>query len=151
MATNFLEAEGIPGKNQLIRVLVAEDNSINRLIVKSLLAKLVHFDTTLHIVEDGQQALDFITQGGRPDVVLMDVQMPVMDGLTATQKIRAWETSLNQTRVPIIALTADTHEAARQNCLAAGMDDFLIKPLIILKLEAMMRRLFATEGELHGA
>jgi len=63
-----------------IRILVVEDNAVNRLVVKAMLENIKQFDVTLVVAEDGQQAVDFITQGGTPDVVLMDVQMPVLDG-----------------------------------------------------------------------
>ena len=119
-------------------ILVAEDNAVNRLVVKAMLSDMVHFDLTIDMVVDGQQALDFITQGGTPDVVLMDVQMPVMDGLAATAQIREWEAAQDKPHLTIIALTANVYEENRQNCLAAGMDDFLAKPLDIAKLEAAL-------------
>ncbi len=118
------------------RVLVAEDNRVNALFIKALLGKL-----GLHVtvVDDGQQALDAITQGSAPDLVLMDLQMPKMDGLTATRQIRQWEMGRAQPRIPIIALTADAFEEARQNCLAAGMDDFLSKPIALDALVKALR------------
>jgi CheY-like chemotaxis protein len=129
-----------PGEKLVAQILVAEDNSSNRLVIKALLGNLAQFDLALHFVEDGQQALDYITQGQRPDVVLMDIQMPVMDGMQASQKIRAWEAAQARPRLPIIALTANAYEEDQQNCLAAGMDDFLTKPLDIRKLEARLLR-----------
>jgi len=138
-----LESDVLPAKKRSAKVLVAEDNGVNRLVIRTLLAKLAHFDLTVDIVEDGQQALDYVMQAGPADVVLMDVQMPVMDGLLATKKIRVWEASQGQAHLPIIALTANVYEQDRQNCLAAGMDDFLAKPLDIQKLEAMLLRYVA--------
>lgn len=117
------------------RVLVAEDNRVNALVIRALLGKL-GLDVT--VVGDGQQALDAITQGAAPDVVLMDLQMPEMDGLTATRHIREWETEHAQPRLPIIALTADAFQEDRQNCLTAGMDDFLSKPIA---LDALVKAL----------
>ncbi len=90
------------------------------------------------VVEDGQQAFDFITQGGVPDLVLMDIQMPVMDGLEATEKIRLWQAENGKPRTKIVALTASAFEEDRQKCLAAGMDDFLVKPLDMKKLQAKL-------------
>ena len=118
------------------RVLVAEDNRVNALVIKALLGKL-GLDVT--VVDDGQQALDAITRGSAPDMVLMDVQMPVMDGLTATREIRQWEIARAQPRVPIIAFTADAFEEDRQNCLAAGMNDFLSKPIALDALVKALR------------
>jgi CheY-like chemotaxis protein len=121
-------------------ILVAEDNAVNRLVIQAMLGNSDHFDVTLILVEDGQQALDFMTQGGTPDLVLMDVQMPVMDGLVATAQIRNWEAAQGKPRLPIIALTANAYEEDRNSCLAVGMDDFLAKPLDIQKLEAALMR-----------
>jgi PAS domain S-box-containing protein len=123
-----------------MHILVAEDNAVNRLVIQAMLGNSDHFEVTLNLVEDGQQALDFITQGGVPDVLLMDVQMPVMDGLVATTHIRSWEVAQGKPPLPIIALTANAYEEDRNQCLAAGMDEFLAKPLDIQKLEAALMR-----------
>lgn len=108
------------------RVLVVEDNLINRKVVEALLQRLgVDFVS----VGDGKQAVDRITGGDCPDVVLMDVQMPVMDGLEACRRIRRWETeSGGERRLPIVAMTANAFDSDRQECLDAGMDAFLSKP-----------------------
>ena len=123
-------------------VLVAEDNLVNCMVIKSLLSQL---GLSVTLVYDGQQAVDAIgqvdsdtgnNQYKRPDLVLMDLQMPVMDGYSATEKIRQWEATHQRSRLPIIALTANAFEEDRQHCLAVGMDDFLTKPisLHVLKL-----------------
>jgi len=75
-----------------------------------------------------------------PDLVLMDVQMPIMGGLDATEKIRLWESEHGTPRLPIIALTANAYEEDRHKCLVAGMDDFLAKPLDMEKLQAVLVR-----------
>ncbi len=116
-------------------VLVVEDNLVNAMVMKALLGKL---DLQLTLVTDGQQALQLITAGAVPDLVLMDIQMPVMDGYTATQHIRQWEADNARARVPIIALTADAFEEDRQHCLAVGMDEFLSKPVALDTLQAML-------------
>lgn len=130
----------LPAQKMSVRILVAEDDAVNRLVIKAVLGNMTRFDLTLELVADGQQALDFITRGGAPDVVLMDVQMPVVDGLTATAQIRHWEAVQGKAHLPIIALTANAYEEDRQNCLNAGMDDFLAKPLDIGRLEAKLVR-----------
>ncbi len=116
-------------------VLVVEDNPVNRMFIKALLGKL-----GLHVVmaHDGQQAVDRVTHGGAPDLALMDLNMPVMDGYTATQRIRQWEREGGRARLPIIALTADAFEEDRQHCLAVGMDDFLTKPVAVHALKSTL-------------
>jgi PAS domain S-box-containing protein len=108
------------------QALVVEDNPANRLVIESMLDLL---GVTFKSVTDGQQAVDAIMQGARPNVVLMDLHMPVMGGYAATERIRQFETENNRPRVPIIALTADAFEAVHQRCLAVGMDEFLTKPI----------------------
>ena len=107
-------------------VLVVEDNLINRKVIETMLMKL---NVEVDSVENGQEAVAAIMRGMRPDLVLMDVQMPVMDGLEATQRIRQWEDETQQPRQPIIALTAGAFEDDRQQCFACGMDDFIAKPI----------------------
>jgi len=115
------------------RVLVVEDNPVNCLVIEALLAGM---GLTLTTVRDGQQALDALQRGDvMPDLILMDIQMPVMDGYTATQRIRQWEADNHRTRIPIIALTADAFEEDHQHCLAVGMDDFLTKPISLATLQ----------------
>ena len=106
------------------RVLLVEDNEVNRTIATKLLQKRGH---VVVAVENGALAVD-VTTTERFDVVLMDVQMPVMDGLTATAKIREREHATGF-HLPIIAVTAHALDDDRRRCLAAGMDDFLPKPI----------------------
>jgi PAS domain S-box-containing protein len=112
------------------RVLVAEDNPVNQRVVQGLLAKL---GCEAIVVPDGAKAIE-ASQGGRFDVILMDCQMPEVDGFEATRRIRTGP----QGKTPIIALTAGALEGDRQRCLDAGMDDYLSKPL---RLEELARAL----------
>ena len=136
--------DNAPGGALHGHILVAEDNPINAMVMQSFAARL---GLTMTLVGDGQKALEVISQrppGMQPaDLVLMDVHMPVMDGYTATERIREWERSAaaqGQRRVPIIALTADAFEEDRQRCLAAGMDDFLTKPIAIGLLKSVLAK-----------
>jgi PAS domain S-box-containing protein len=121
-------------------VLIAEDNPVNRMVIMAMLGELDCSGLSVTVVEDGQQALDFVTEGGVPDLVLMDIQMPMMGGLDATEKIRLWESEHGTPRLPIVALTANAYEEDRHKCLAAGMDDFLAKPLDMEKLQSVLVR-----------
>lgn len=107
-------------------VLIVEDNETNRKVIELMLASI---GLRCVSVEDGQQGVDAVMRGTAPDLILMDIQMPVLDGYAATGLIRRWEQEHGQSRVPIVALTADAYEEDRQRCIAAGMDDFLTKPI----------------------
>jgi len=109
-------------------ILVVDDNAINQKLVAAFLKRL---GWTFICVANGQEALDHIVDGGTPCLVLMDCQMPVLDGYEATEKIRSWEQSTSAKRVPIVALTANAFVEDRERCKAAGMDDFLTKPISI--------------------
>ncbi|HEV2532669.1 ATP-binding protein [Phenylobacterium sp.] len=113
-----------------LRVLVAEDNETNQLVLRTLLSQ-VGIDP--HVVADGAQAVD-AWRTGTWDVVLMDVQMPVMDGLAATRRIRELEAAEGRARTPILALTANamSHQAAEY--VAVGMDGLAPKPIQIEQL-----------------
>jgi CheY-like chemotaxis protein len=122
------------------KLLLAEDIEINREIIISLLE-----DTGLIIdcVENGREAVDMIEAvPGKYDIVFMDVQMPGMDGLEATRRIRALP-ALQGVALPIIAMTANVFKEDIENCLAAGMDDHLGKPIdidiMITKLRKYLR------------
>ena len=115
--------------SQTIQVLLAEDNMVNQTVAKRMLGKLGLQAT---VVENGAEALDQIKTGSF-DVVLMDLQMPVMDGLEATSHIR----TLPEIRQPkIIALTANAMQEDRDRCIEVGMDDFLAKPVRLEDLRA---------------
>jgi PAS domain S-box-containing protein len=115
-----------------LRVLLVEDHAINQLLATSLLKKWGH---TVVLARDGQEAVDLFPTD-RWDIVLMDMQMPVMGGLEATVLIRAQEP--NGRRTPIIAVTANAMETDREACLHAGMDDFLSKPINAAVLQTLL-------------
>lgn len=120
-----------PSGAPALRILLAEDNQINREIACALLERL---GLQADVAEDGQFALDKV-RAGSYDLVLMDVRMPRMDGLESTRRIR----SLALARQPhVVALTANAYEEDRQECLAAGMDDFLAKPYRLDDLARLM-------------
>ena len=133
-------------KKQL-RVLVAEDNPVNRKLVVTLLQKRGH---EVRAVEDGRAAVNAVASGPQAgfDVAVMDVQMPVMSGLEATRAIRASEQS-GAARLPIIALTAHAMQGDRERCLAAGMDGYLPKPIDVDDLIATVERF--GDGKATGA
>ena len=119
-----------------LRVLAAEDNSVNQLVLRTLLAQL---GINPVIVGDGQQALS-AWRAGDWDVILMDMQMPVMDGVTATQVIRAEEAVRGLVRTPIIALTANAMAHQVDAYHASGMDGHVSKPLEAAKLFQVLER-----------
>ena len=119
------------------RILVAEDNLINQQVVQSLLG---HMGASVRLVANGEQALAAV-QHEPFDLVLMDCQMPQMDGLEATRRIRAWEQARDgPAPLRIVALTANALAGDREACLAAGMDDYLSKPVTSAKLAAVLER-----------
>jgi two-component system sensor histidine kinase/response regulator len=107
----------------IYKILVAEDNYINQKLIKKLLHKKGY--NTL-VVEDGKKVID-VLQNQQYDVILMDIQMPIMDGYQATAYIREKE-RLTGEHIPIIGITAFAMESDRQKCFAIGMDDYLSKP-----------------------
>lgn len=127
-----------PGSLLQGHLLVAEDNAINAKVIESLLVRLGLGCT---LVGNGGRAVEARCHSGsgeKFDLVLMDLHMPELDGYGATQGIREWELANAQPRIPIIALTADAFEEDRQRCLAAGMDDFLTKPVALAALKAAL-------------
>jgi PAS domain S-box-containing protein len=109
-----------------LRVLVVEDNLVNQRVTERLLQKL---GCTVAIADNGEEALARAAQS-RFDVVLMDCQMPVLDGFSATEQLRQRERDSGAARVPVIALTANAMKGDRERCLAAGMDDHVGKPIV---------------------
>jgi two-component system, sensor histidine kinase len=124
---------------QRLRVLVAEDHPVNRQYMAALLDNLGH---QAHFTANGEEAVAAAREQSF-DLVLMDLHMPVLDGLGATRAIRALANPTAAT-VPIVALTADGLDQTRQRCLVAGMNDFLTKPVSPQKLASSLRRLFGS-------
>ena len=108
-----------------MRILVAEDSAVNLLLIESYLR-----DSSFAVdaAPNGSVALEKF-QSGAYDLVLMDIHMPVMDGYTATRRIRAWEAENQQQPTPVLALTANAFDEERQASLAAGCDAHLVKPI----------------------
>jgi CheY-like chemotaxis protein len=118
-----------------LKILLAEDNAINARLAVRLLEKLGH---EVHHVTDGQLAIDAVAHATF-DAVLMDMQMPRLDGLEATRRIRALEPV--GAHLPIVALTANAMKGDDELCFAAGMDGYLTKPIDVDKLKAALVRL----------
>ena len=125
-----------PEPNAVVRVLLAEDDAVNAKLARRLLEKL---GAEVTWVEDGRHAIE-ACRSGAFDLVLMDVQMPMLDGFQATAAIRELEAREGRPRVPIIALTAHAMDGYREKCLTAGMDDYLTKPLKAADLAATVNR-----------
>jgi signal transduction histidine kinase/CheY-like chemotaxis protein len=128
------EAEAPPALQDL-RVLVAEDNEVNQMVAIHFLAGL---GAVVTLATDGAEALKLM-EDERFDLVLMDCQMPVMDGYAATAAIRRGEKGTGR-RIPIVAMTANASASDREACLAAGMDDFVSKPVSEAELADVIRR-----------
>jgi CheY-like chemotaxis protein len=118
-------------------VLLVEDNRINQMVAARMLARL---GLSHDIAEDGRVALEKLRHGDY-DLVLMDMQMPVMDGIEATVALRALEAEqAGRRRLPVIAMTANAMSDDRERCLACGMDDHLAKPVELEKLAELLGR-----------
>ena len=130
-----------------LSVLVAEDNEINALLMRSLLTRLGHQAV---IATNGEAALESwlsAKSAGTPyDLVLMDIQMPTLDGIETTRRIRAREAAQPGRKTPILALTANALVEDRYACFEAGMDGFLIKPLDRDKLADALANLAAARN-----
>ena len=128
-----------------LNILVAEDNTVNQLVAHRLLERHGHKPT---IAEDGKQAFVMIQTGGY-DLVLMDIQLPEMDGYEVTRRIRADEKNTGK-HLPIIAMTANAMKGDREKCLAAGMDDYVSKPvrpeILFEAIDKVMNGLSGTGG-----
>jgi CheY-like chemotaxis protein len=120
-------------------VLVVDDNAVNRTLVTALLERI---GILVDSADDGRSALVRIAAGGH-DLVLMDMEMPGMDGLSATRALRADEAATGRPRLPVVALTANAMAEDRARCEEVGMDGYLAKPIAVAQLRAELERLLA--------
>ncbi len=130
-STVLVTRHSLRESQQAIKVLLVEDHPTNQKLALGLLAKWGHDAVLAH---NGQEALDILATQTF-DVILMDMQMPVMGGIEATRQIRARETAQKLRRTPIIAMTAAAMQDDRDSCIAAGMDDYLSKPIKVKELQ----------------
>jgi CheY-like chemotaxis protein/nitrogen-specific signal transduction histidine kinase len=138
------DADALPeDQGRPLRVLAAEDNDTNQLVLSTILEI---FGADLHIVADGKQAVE-AWKAEEYDVILMDIQMPVMDGITAAREIRRAETALNRPHTPIVALSANAMAHQVAEYLAAGMDGHVAKPIELNKLHAALETALASKQE----
>ena len=119
------------------RVLIAEDHAVNRDLFRMMVQR---FGLTQSAVEDGEQAVAAITGGDHYDLILMDMRMPNLDGVEATRRIRTWESANQRPPIPVIAVTANAFEDDRDECIAAGMSDFITKPIDFRRFAAVLAR-----------
>ena len=128
------EDESLPSQ-RCLTALVAEDNAVNQMVIKGLIEKLGH---SVHVVDNGAEAIKEI-QNQDYDVIFMDMQMPEVDGIQATECIRNLDSDIKQ--IPIIALTANASKEDEKRCFDAGMDDFIPKPISPEMLLACLNRI----------
>ena len=134
-ATNTSATDDSLPSKRCLKTLVAEDNVVNQMVIKGLIEKLGH---SVNIVENGAEAIKEI-QNQNYDVIFMDMQMPEVDGIQATECIRNLDSHIK--RVPIIALTANASKEDEKRCFDAGMDDFIPKPISPEMLLACLNRI----------
>ena len=128
-----------------MRILVVEDNLVNQQIASEL---LLGEGAVVQLANDGQEAIDLIDAAKSPfDVVLMDMQMPVMDGLTATRTLRQQR---DASELPIVAMTANAMDSDRLACLDAGMNDYVVKPFSLVQLITVLLRVTSRLVDQHN-
>ncbi|MCC5816169.1 MAG: response regulator [Leptospira sp.] len=120
--------------NESTNILIVEDNSVNQKVARTILRKIGH---DAKLAENGEEALNILEEENF-DLIFMDLQMPIMDGLTATRRIRDIEKEQNKKNTVIIAMTAHVSETDRINCLDAGMNDYITKPIDRSIMESMI-------------
>jgi two-component system sensor histidine kinase/response regulator len=132
-----------PDPTEALRILIAEDNRVNQMLLMRLLEKRGH---SVKVAANGRLALEFIEEVPY-DLLLMDVQMPEMDGMEATRALREKE-SKSGTHLTVIGVTAHAMAGDRERCLQAGMDGYLSKPIGPKELDELLDRLLAARRKL---
>ena len=133
------------GGESSLHILVAEDNIVNQMVVTAMLKNL---GCDCHVVGNGQEALDYIKQA-TPDIVLMDISMPEMDGIAATTELRKLGGAA--AAIPVIGVTAHAMREDQERCIAAGMNDYLPKPIKQDALSKMLEKWGPSKNEIRIA
>lgn len=124
---------------RICRVLIAEDNIVNQRVLIGMLRNVCEYEG--EVAENGQLALaQYAARNGNFDLILMDCAMPVMSGIEATREIRDYEKAHHLPATPIVALTASAHDDNKRKCIAAGMDEFLTKPVHLELIRDLVHR-----------
>ena len=134
---NNVESVKINQNNASFKILIAEDNRVNLTLAKAMIRKILPQATIIN-AENGEEAVRKFRET-KPDLILMDLQMPILSGYEATQIIREEEKQTNN-HTPIIALTAGSVKGEREKCLELGMDDYLSKPIVSRQLSSIMKQ-----------
>src|SRR5579863_8500072 len=137
---DVIAAVEAPAESTGLRVLLAEDNLVNQRLIVRLLEKMGHQVT---VVNNGLEAVQRL-ENEKFDLVTMDMQMPVMDGVEAVQKIRESELGSGQ-RIPVVAMTANAFEEDKRKCFEAGMDGYVVKPVSAESIRAEFGRVLAAQ------
>ena len=144
VALSVLDISTAPLAGSKGKILLVEDNLVNQAVALGMLQKIQGYDVV--VANNGNEALDDFKNSAF-DVILMDCHMPELDGFEATMEIRRLEQASSRKRIPIIALTANAMAQDRQDCLNAGMDDHLAKPLSRLQMQEMLDRWMPVAGQ----
>lgn len=132
-------------KHIKLNILIVEDNLINQMVLESYVTKMGH---TYELAENGKEALEMFGNGHHFDCILMDIQMPVMDGMEATKRIRKMENG-NEVKIPIVAVTASSPFEDRMELKRSGMNDYIPKPVNLKILKHVLRKVHRNEYNLH--
>ena len=133
-------------KEKKLKILLAEDNKNNILVIKKIIEKLNHI---IIVVNNGKEAIQLLTQM-HFDIVLMDIEMPEMDGFTAVEKIRMGEAGDKNKNIPVIALTAHALSEIREKCYKSGMNDYITKPIDIYELSLSIKKNYVKRTNINN-
>ncbi|RZS93571.1 PAS domain-containing hybrid sensor histidine kinase/response regulator [Aquimarina brevivitae] len=131
--------------NKKIKIIIAEDNPLNMVLSKTILSQLIP-NSEVYEAKNGLEAVEQY-KNISPDLIIMDIHMPELDGIEATKQIRAME--VTGKRIPIIALTAGAMKEEKDKCFAAGIDDFLTKPIVSAKIQTVLHKFFQQEKKVN--
>lgn len=141
--SNMVQPKALINAAYRARILVVEDNEVNQMVTKAMLDRL---NCEVIVAENGLEAVNVYTDR-TPDMILMDCNMPVMDGFEATRQIRLLERQNQAKHIPIVALTAHALEHIKQECLTAGMDDHLSKPFNFQQIDQLLQQYIPIESK----